>query len=695
MSLHLSLALLSVVLDASAGTRRFALVAGANDGGAARPQLLYAGTDAQAVARVLTDLGGVAPADTVLLLEPDSASLEAGLQRMQALLQSARSGGRTELLFYYSGHSDETGLLLRGERYAYATLLRQFSALGADVRIAILDSCYSGAMVRYKGGVQRPPFLVDESIDVKGQAFLTSSSAHEPAQESDRVRGSFFTHYLVSGLRGAADTTGDGRVSLTEAYQFAFAQTLARTQGTRHGAQHPAYDIQLAGTGDVVMTDLHDTAASLYLDEAIEGRVFVRDGAGDLVVELNGHQGHPVEVALPPGPYHIVVEQQGQLYSTDVLLAQGARTAVPASSLTVAPQETAQTRGGTVAPSARAGEPSDFTDVDFVVGVLPGVSTAGNDAQRVRAAFQVNLLAGRVGAQDGFAYSFGATLVEHETDGVQLAPALNYSGGALAGLQLAGAANLGGSAVTGAQIAGAFNYAGGSLDGAQVAGGFNVVGGAVWGAQVAGGVNVAEGVAGAQVAPVNIADDVAGAQIGVLNIAHHVNGLQLGVINIADDVQGVPIALFSFVANGEHHLQLTLDDLGMTTATARFGSRYFQTFFSAAVKPQSGPVEWSYGGGLGFHLPVEPWFVNLDVATRHVQFREGHAGDAIFPSVNVTLGYAFYDHLSILVGASLNVAVGWNGAFDNRELTSLPGWDIASGRTAVRMYPGFFTGLQF
>ena len=43
-------------------------------------------------------------------------------------------------------------------------------------------------------------------------AFLTSSAETESAQESDRIRASYFTHYLISGFRGAADLSGDGSI---------------------------------------------------------------------------------------------------------------------------------------------------------------------------------------------------------------------------------------------------------------------------------------------------------------------------------------------------------------------------------------------------------------------------------------------------------------------------------------------------
>jgi len=70
---------------------------------------------------------------------------------------------------------------------------------------------------------------------------LTSSAADELALESREIRGSFFTHHLVSGLRGTADASGDGRITLSEAYQYAFDHTLTATASTGI-RQHPGYE---------------------------------------------------------------------------------------------------------------------------------------------------------------------------------------------------------------------------------------------------------------------------------------------------------------------------------------------------------------------------------------------------------------------------------------------------------------------
>ena len=259
--------------------RRFALITGVSQGGPDRVPLRYAGTDAKAVQRVLSDLGGVS--QSTLLLDSGRAELRRAFDKLDQQIAAARAPGqRTEMIFYYSGHSDENGLLLGPDRVTYAELRAWVEQTKADVRIAVLDSCASGALTRIKGGVHQAPFLVDTSSAARGHAYLTASSENEVAQESDRIGAAYFTHYLVSGLRGAADVSHDGRVTLSEAYQYAFTETLARTETSKGGPQHASYDFQLSGKGDLVMTDLHATSARLVLPPEMTGRLFVRDAQG-------------------------------------------------------------------------------------------------------------------------------------------------------------------------------------------------------------------------------------------------------------------------------------------------------------------------------------------------------------------------------------------------------------------------------
>jgi hypothetical protein len=304
--------------------RRFALIIGSNDGGSARERLRYATRDAETVADVLRQLGGVTPVDLTLLSEPNKGDVERAFDALSQRVRSERKRGqRVELVVYYSGHADEAGILVGGAHYEYARLRQRIRDVPADVHIAIVDSCASGSFTRAKGGSRRPPFLHDSSNQVQGFAFLSSSSATENAQESDRIGASFFTYFLVTALRGAADRNRDGKITLTEAYQFSYEHTLGRTQNTAHGPQHPAYDMHLSGTGDVVITDLRSTESTLILPSALRGRITIVDKSGRVAVELTKDAGQPLSLALPDQTYTVRVDNNTGEFVATITLDDG------------------------------------------------------------------------------------------------------------------------------------------------------------------------------------------------------------------------------------------------------------------------------------------------------------------------------------------------------------------------------------
>lgn len=327
-------------------TARFVLAAGANDGGVERTLLRFAVSDAANFADVMVQMGGVEAVNRQLLHNPDRAGFEAALEDLRQRVQAARAGrARTEVMLYYSGHADEDGLLLGEEHLGYRQLRELLDRVDADVRIAVLDACASGAITRLKGGQRRAAFLLDTQTDTRGYAFLTSSSAQEAAQESDAIGASYFTHYLVTGMRGAADVSADGRVTLSEAYQFAFDETLARTVELSGGAQHPAYDMNLSGTGDVVLTDVRHVSAGVLLAEDVEGRLFVRSADRRLVAELYKPLGRAMELGLEPDRYDVYLERQETLQLAQRELEAGDRLQLSAADFVTTPPQQAMSRG--------------------------------------------------------------------------------------------------------------------------------------------------------------------------------------------------------------------------------------------------------------------------------------------------------------------------------------------------------------
>lgn len=644
--------------------RRFVLTAASDDGGADRVRLRYAGSDARALRRVLEQLGGVATDDVMALEEPSVPDFERAFTDLGARLAAAHATGtRTELVFFYSGHSDDRGLLLGGQLLAYTELRQALDRMPADVRIAIVDSCASGTLIRQKGGARRAPFLFDVSTQVRGHAFLTSSSANEAAQESDFVGGSFFTHYLVSGLRGAADASGDRKVTLTEAYRFAFDETLQRTGSTQAGAQHPAYDIQLAGTGDLVMTDLRSTAAELQLDEALEGRLFVRDQRGTLVAELFKAKNRKVNLALPAGRYTLEL-----LVGNERLLARaeaqaGSVVALPAGAFRRVSRERTTMRGPHESYEHRV----------FAASFVPPLNT--NTRHRTRPVLNgldVAVIYDHPEAVEGLQLSLGGVRARHYVDGVQFGLLFNQTS-ELRGVQLTAAVNVSRDEAEGWQI-GTFNLAersmlGGQLSllsdyaedlrGLQTTLGLNVVGGQGVGLQL-GAINYAQRLQGVQIGGVNLARELEGAAIGAVNVSSGpVRGLQLGAFNYAERAD-VSLGLIAITKEGGVHTQLSTSDVAVLTGALRFDARYNYSFVSVGYHP-IGPRErraYLLGAGLGAKVPVyrELVFIDTDLGAHVVQpTGQWHTGvpNSLF-QLRVMARVEAHRHFSLFLGPTLN-----------------------------------------
>jgi uncharacterized caspase-like protein len=310
---------------AMAGVLRHAVIVGANQGGGNLDPLRYAEMDAERVGELLTEIGGFDPADVTVLYGPTARELQAAL-RAHADISS--SFDEDLFLFYYSGHADARGLRIGTEIYPYEALRADIRAMPAEVKLGMLDACRSGTITRLKGAALSQPFLVEDRLAAEGEAWMTASSADEAAQESDKLRGSFFTHYLLSGLRGAADT-GDGEVSLDEAYRYAFDRVVDHTGGTEAGAQHPNYDYRLKGEGQLELTQVSAGRATATLPPEIAGLVTVfRMPDRTPVAEVAKQADRAVTLALSPGTYRFRLAQGKDLREVEIGLAEGSRVTV-------------------------------------------------------------------------------------------------------------------------------------------------------------------------------------------------------------------------------------------------------------------------------------------------------------------------------------------------------------------------------
>ncbi len=289
-------------------THRFGLFVGQNEGGEGTRPLLYARDDAKRLHDVFLRLGGVKPEDAMLLLDETADDVTTAMGELERRIRDAATRGeRTTLLFYYSGHAKDGALRMGSTKLPLESLKARLATGPADMRVAFLDACRSGAVTRTKGVRRAPAFEVetDATRQAKGLVILTSSASDEDSQESDLIGASYFSYHLATGLLGSADTQGDGRVTLSEAYAWAYERTLASTADSAAGPQHPTFSFDLAGNGDLVLTDVAERHEGLRIPvSAPTGPYFIIDPRGVVVAEAVKADAERL-IALAPGTYTI------------------------------------------------------------------------------------------------------------------------------------------------------------------------------------------------------------------------------------------------------------------------------------------------------------------------------------------------------------------------------------------------------
>ncbi|MBX2803331.1 MAG: caspase family protein [Myxococcales bacterium] len=305
---------------AHAGTVRHALVVGANDGGGVLEPLRYAEGDALRMANVLVELGEFDDSLVTVLYRPTQEALRVALARHARIAEEYEDD---LFLFYYSGHADGAGLRMGDDRYFFETLQHDLRAIDANVRVGMLDACRSGTITRLKGAAVTSSLFGADGTAAEGEAWLTASAANELAQESETLRGGFFTHYLISGMRGAADTD-DGVVALDELYQYTYDRVVEVTGRTGAGTQHPHRDYQLSGAGALQLTDLRNASALLRLRAEDEGQIAVfRLPDKAQLAEFHKDADRQMAIAVPPGKYLVRRRQADATYEATFGLSEG------------------------------------------------------------------------------------------------------------------------------------------------------------------------------------------------------------------------------------------------------------------------------------------------------------------------------------------------------------------------------------
>lgn len=236
------------------------------------PTLQFAAKDAQDLAAVLQDsrYGRFDPANVTLLTD-ESATRENILNALQSIILRAQE---EDLVFIYvsshgspsqKGHENTRGMggvgyIVTGDTtlrnlwvdaMEYESFSRQVSLIKARRKAVFLDTCFSGQIPRPG---EKALFIEPAGIDPKtarlflsgeGTYVVTSSQASERSFESDALRNSYFTHFLVRALRKEGEPPTIREIFNVLKYEVPAA--VARDKGQ---PQHPQM-VPADGPGDL------------------------------------------------------------------------------------------------------------------------------------------------------------------------------------------------------------------------------------------------------------------------------------------------------------------------------------------------------------------------------------------------------------------------------------------------------------
>jgi hypothetical protein len=249
-------------------------------------------------------------------LEPRRASLDQAVAQLAVDVGQARDRHvDTTVYFIFAGHGnvDDSGtgyIALEDARITGADLARMVARIPATRVHIIADACasYMLAYSRGPGGQRRPVQGFQDAAqlanDPRVGLLLSTSSARE-SHEWDAYQAGVFSHEVRSGLYGAADADGDGRVSYREIAAFV-QRANAQIPNERF---RPDVHAKAPAGSDELMDLRAALSRRLDVDGAHAAHYFIEDGQGVRLVDFHNATGQPVHLVRPSPNGHVYVRR--------------------------------------------------------------------------------------------------------------------------------------------------------------------------------------------------------------------------------------------------------------------------------------------------------------------------------------------------------------------------------------------------
>ncbi len=133
-----------------------------------------------------------------------------------------------KVVFFFSGHGMQNNLIVHDGLFHYIDLIDILKQMDTKKVFVFIDACQSGSVAN------STPNYEWTGENAASISFMMAARADEYSFENQWLNNGYFTQALLLALRGKADTDGNRKITLMEAFKYVHKDVT-----TRDSRQHP------------------------------------------------------------------------------------------------------------------------------------------------------------------------------------------------------------------------------------------------------------------------------------------------------------------------------------------------------------------------------------------------------------------------------------------------------------------------
>lgn len=162
----------------------------------------------------------------VSVITSSNATRNTIIRHLEAIKQLAKP--KDKVVFFFSGHGTQNNLVLHDGLFHFIDLIDILKQMNTKKIFVFIDACRSGSITN------STPNYEWTGEKAASMSFMMGCRAEEFSFENQWMNNGFFTQALLLALRGKADTDGNRKITLMEAFKY-----VHKDVNTRESRQHP------------------------------------------------------------------------------------------------------------------------------------------------------------------------------------------------------------------------------------------------------------------------------------------------------------------------------------------------------------------------------------------------------------------------------------------------------------------------